>query len=234
MATEIGISKVEAIKIIAALWHPLTKAQRKVLLKSIKIRKFEKNEVIYRGSDSPRDLMCLVFGKVKVYKEGVSGRSHILRAIKSIDFFGYRAFFAEEDYKTSAMAIDDCEVAFFPIELIANMMKENNAMSMFFLKHLAKLLGTSDDRTVSLTQKHIRGRLAETLIFLKDCYGVEEDGVTLCIYLSREDLASMSNMTTNNAIRTLSAFAAEDLIEIDGRKIKIIEDKDLRKVSRIG
>lgn len=75
MATEIGISKVEAIKIIAALWHPLTKAQRKVLLKSMKIRKFEKNEVIYRGSDSPRDLMCLVFGKVKVYKEGVSGRS---------------------------------------------------------------------------------------------------------------------------------------------------------------
>jgi hypothetical protein len=63
---------------------------------------------------------------------------------------------------------------------------------------------------------------------------VEEDGCTLSIYLSREDLASLSNMTTSNAIRTLSLFANERLITIDGRKIKIIEEDRLRKISKIG
>lgn len=105
---------------------------------------------------------------------------------------------------------------------------------MFFIRHLAKLLGTADERTVSLTQKHIRGRLAETLLFLKDSYGVEEDGYTLSIYLSREDIASMSNMTTSNAIRTLSSFAVENMIAIDGRKIRIMQDEELRKVSKLG
>jgi CRP-like cAMP-binding protein len=76
--------------------------------------------------------------------------------------------------------------------------------------------------------------LAESLLFLKDTYGVEEDGCTLSIYLSREDLANLSNMTTSNAIRTLSLFAAEKLITIDGRKIKIIEEDRLRKISKIG
>ena len=65
-------------------------------------------------------------------------------------------------------------------------------------------------------------------------YGVEEDGFTLSIYLSREDLANLSNMTTSNAIRTLSNFATEKLIAIDGRKIKIIEEDKLRKISKIG
>jgi CRP-like cAMP-binding protein len=76
--------------------------------------------------------------------------------------------------------------------------------------------------------------LAESLLFLKESYGVEEDGCTLSIYLSREDLANLSNMTTSNAIRTLSNFAAEKVIAIDGRKIKIISEKALMKISQIG
>ena len=95
--------------------------------------------------------------------------------------------------------------------------------SEFMTVTLSKDLGVSDERTVNLTQKHIRGRLAESLLFLKDAYGLEEDESTLSIYLSREDLANLSNMTTSNAIRTLSNFAAEKIIAIDGRKIKLID-----------
>jgi CRP-like cAMP-binding protein len=121
-----------------------------------------------------------------------------------------------------------------PLNILEQLIKENNNLAMFFISELSTHLGASDERTVSLTQKHIRGRLAESLLFLKDSYGVEEDGYTLSIYLSREDLASLSNMTTSNAIRTLSIFASEKLIAIDGRKIKLINEERLRKISRIG
>jgi CRP-like cAMP-binding protein len=120
------------------------------------------------------------------------------------------------------------------MQAIMQLLRENNDLAMFFIRQLSIDLGVSDERTVNLTQKHIRGRLAESLLFLKDTYGVEEDGCTLSIYLSREDLASLSNMTTSNAIRTLSLFANERLITIDGRKIKIIEEDRLRKISKIG
>jgi len=114
------------------------------------------------------------------------------------------------------------------------LLSENTDLALFFIRQLSVDLGIADERTVNLTQKHIRGRLAESLIFLKDTYGVEEDQCTLSIYLSREDLANLSNMTTSNAIRTLSNFATEKLITIDGRKIKIIEEDKLRKISKIG
>ena len=95
-------------------------------------------------------------------------------------------------------------------------------------------LGFSNNRTVSLTQKHIRGRLAESLIVLKDTYGYEKDGKTIRAYLSREDIANLSNMTTSNAIRTLSTFATENVISIDGRKIKILDSRKLDRISTLG
>ena len=120
------------------------------------------------------------------------------------------------------------------MKAIMELLKVNNELALFFIRQLSIDLGIADERTVNLTQKHIRGRLAESLLFLKDTYGVEEDQCTLSIYLSREDLANLSNMTTSNAIRTLSNFANEKLITIDGRKIKIIEEEKLRKISKIG
>jgi CRP-like cAMP-binding protein len=105
---------------------------------------------------------------------------------------------------------------------------------MDIIRKMASELGFSNTRTVSLTQKHIRGRLAESLLFLKDTYGFEDDNLTIKVYLSREDLANLSNMTTSNAIRTLSTFAGEDVIELDGRKIKILDLKRLERISELG
>ena len=99
---------------------------------------------------------------------------------------------------------------------------------------MAKDLAISESQTVNLTQKHIRGRLAETLITLKRTYGLDEDGATIAMYMAREDLANMSNMTTSNAIRTLSQFASEGLIALDGRKIQILDNEELTRISRLG
>ncbi|MDE6315802.1 MAG: Crp/Fnr family transcriptional regulator, partial [Muribaculaceae bacterium] len=110
----------------------------------------------------------------------------------------------------------------------------NNKVAWCFIHELARNLGSSDTKIVNLTQKHIRGRLAEALIVLIENYGYEEDSSTLKIYMSREDLANMSNMTTSNAIRTLSAFVTEKLITVDGRRIRILNEPQLHKVSRHG
>jgi CRP/FNR family transcriptional regulator, polysaccharide utilization system transcription regulator len=213
---------------------PLTSEQRDMLLLHAHTEIYKKSERIYSEGDTPTQLMCLIDGKIKVFKDGVGGRNQIMRVAKPVEYFGYRAFFANEDYKTSASAFETSTICLIPMEIILDLVENNNQLALFFIRQLSVDLGVSDERTVNLTQKHIRGRLAEALLFLKDNYGVEEDGFTLSIYLSREDLANLSNMTTSNAIRTLSNFSNEKLIAIDGRKIKIICEEELRKVSKLG
>lgn len=228
------LSEAEIAESIPDLWQPLTEEQRILLAQNFTIQKYKKNETIYCEGETPTHLMCLLTGKVKIYKDGVGGRSQIIRVIKSHEYFAYRAYFAEEDYVTAAAAFEPCTICLIPMPTIISLIQENAELAMFFIRQLSIDLGISDERTVSLTQKHIRGRLAESLLFLKDTYGVEEDQCTLSIYLSREDLANLSNMTTSNAIRILSNFAAEKLIIIDGRKIKLIEEDKLKKISKIG
>ena len=120
------------------------------------------------------------------------------------------------------------------MKIIEQILRNNGSLAMLLIRLLSIDLGVSDRRVVNLTQKHIRGRLAESLIFLKESYGLEEDGATIGVYLAREDLANLSNMTTSNAIRTLSIFEKERIISLDGRKIKIIDEDRLQKISRIG
>ncbi len=234
MALRPEIKKEKVANDIATLWQPITEQEYKLLLDNITIERYRKNQIIYNDLETPSKAMMLIHGKVKVYKDGISGRNQIIRVVKHDQFFGFRAYFAEEDYKTIATALEPSVVASFPLEILNKMMEQNFHICKFFIKYLSIELGKSDDRTVNLTQKHIRGRLAEALLFLEDNYGLEEDGYTLSIYLSREDLANLSNMTTSNAIRTLSAFANEHLIAIDGRKIKLINLDELHKISKMG
>jgi CRP-like cAMP-binding protein len=118
--------------------------------------------------------------------------------------------------------------------LVKDMINNNMKLAWFFIQELSHNLGGSDTRIVNLTQKHIRGRLAEALIVLRDNYGYEDDNATIKIYMSREDLANLSNMTTSNAIRTLSTFVSEKILLVDGRRIKIINEPMLRKISKFG
>ena len=118
--------------------------------------------------------------------------------------------------------------------LINSLINNNIKLARFFIHELSRNLGGSDTKIVNLTQKHIRGRLAEALMVLKENYGYEDDNSTLKIYLAREDLANLSNMTTSNAIRTLSGFVSEKIIIVDGRRIKIINEPMLKKISKFG
>ena len=219
---------------IKELWALLTEDQRLLLMQHASIEKSRKNEFIYHENDTPEYLFCLAKGKVKIFKEGIGGRPQIVRMAKPEGFFGYRAGFVGDQYSTSASAFENAAVCLIPLPVIMKVIRENNEVAIYFIKQLASLLGHADEQTVNLTQKHIRGRLAEALLRLKSKSGTEDDGNTLSISMSREDLANLSNMTTSNAIRTLSAFATEKLIAIDGKHIKLLEEAKLHKISKNG
>lgn len=231
------VRQIKSIDISASLpeiWRVLNENEHELLRENARFVSFKKNEIIYIENDTPEDLMCLLKGKVKIYKNGVGGRSQIIRMIRPVQYFGYRAYFANEPYVTSASAFESSQVCLISMKIVEHFLRSNGNLAMFFIQLLSVDLGVTDERVVNLTQKHIRGRLAESLLFLKENYGLESDGATIGIYLSREDLANLSNMTTSNAIRTLSIFENERIIALDGRKIKIIDEDKLHKISRIG
>ncbi len=216
------------------LWNVLSQEEKRIITDNFSIHSYKKNQIVYAEQEEPEYLWCLLKGKVKMYKNGIGDRVQILRLYRPVQYFGYRAYFAKERYVSSAAAFEASIIGALPMSVVEQILKNNNDLAMFFIHELSRYLGGSDTKIVSLTQKHIRGRLAEALLLLADNYGLEDDDATLRIYMSREDLANLSNMTTSNAIRTLSCFVNEKLIIVDGRRIKIINEPMLRKISKFG
>ncbi len=219
---------------MAELWGALNSEEKRIVTDNFKIQHYKKNQIIYAESEEPEMLWVLLKGKVKMYKSGIGDRVQILRLYRPVQYFGYRAYFAKEPYVSSASAFEPSEIGYIPMEIVESLIRGNTDLAMFFIHELSRNLGGSDTKIVNLTQKHIRGRLAEALLLLADNYGFEDDCSTIKIYMSREDLANLSNMTTSNAIRTLTSFVNEKLILVDGRKIKIINEQQLRKISKFG
>lgn len=195
---------------------------------------YKKGDIIYQEGDMPSGLHCLLTGKVKIYKEGIGGRQQIVRMARPIGFIGYRAFFAEEMHIASAEALEDSIICRIQTELMLNIVRTTPDLAMSIIRALATDLEFSHRRTVTLTQKHIRGRLAEALLVLKETYGYESDDCTLKACLTREDIANLSNMTTANAIRTLSNFASEGIVELDGKRIRIMDKEKLEQINTMG
>lgn len=234
MISEFEDERDEIIGKLSQLWHPLSGEQVDALKEGIVIRHYKKNEYIYKEHETPTEVMCLVEGKVKILKTGIDGHNVIIRVIKPWEFIGFRAIVVDDVFHASAATFEDSTIAFFPEHTIHKLVTSNTEVALFFMKSLAALLGVSDQRIVNRTQKHIRGRLAESLLLLKSKFGTDEDGKTLSATISREDLANMSNMTTSNAIRTLSSFADEGLVSIAGKKIIIEDENELLKISDRG
>lgn len=216
------------------LWNLLNEAQRAEMLDNAIVQSYRKGESIYKVAEESVYLVCMLKGRVKLEKLGIGGRMQIMRMFRPGDNFGYRSYFAVQEHVTEAVAMENTQVALIPMNLIERICMENPQLAMYFVRNLATDLGTSDERTVNLTQKHIRGRLADSIVFLIDKYGFESDGQTINAPLSRDDLAALSNMTTSNAIRTLATFVKEEILELVGRRIKVLNRDKLKRINANG
>lgn len=216
------------------VWETLTPVERVGISRHMELVHYAKNEVIHLDGDEPHYVWTLVRGKVRIYKEGIGQRQQIIRLLKPSDIFGYRACIASDPYNSSASAFEASAVYRIERDYFTQLLQNNGAFCFEVMQMMAKDLAISEIQTVNLTQKHIRGRLAESLLLLLKNYGYEEDGCTIAMLLPREDLANMSNMTTSNAIRTLSQFQQDGLISINGRLIKILDEEELEHISQIG
>jgi CRP-like cAMP-binding protein len=133
---------------------------------------------------------------------------------------------------TSARVIEDCEVCFIPSEILVSLIKTNSSFALDLLRLACHELGEANSFITDIAQKTVRERLAEILLLLVNDFGLDDQN-HLKIMLTREELANIVGTATESVIRLLSEFKADKLVELNGRKIKIINKKGLEKISNV-
>ena len=188
----------------------------------------KRGSLIYSEGDFAKGCYFLYSGILKVYKTGIEGKEQIIRFAKDGDLIGFRSVLSHERFCTSSKVIEDAIVCFIPSNILTKLIQENSNFALQLMKVTCTELGDANNYITDIAQKTVRERLAEVLVQLEDTFGLNEED-TLKISLTREELANMVGTATESVIRLLSEFKSDQLIELNGRKIKIINSRALRK-----
>jgi CRP/FNR family transcriptional regulator len=205
--------------------NTLTDSELLELEKSRGCSYYKKQDSLFVEGSFPRGVFCLNQGKVKVFARGDEGKEQIIHIAKQGEIIGFRAMLSGDAYKVSAETLEECAVCFITKEEFFKMIDSNTEFRNEIIKGLSKELGEKAVSITDMAQKSVRERIASSLLQLKDIYGEEP------INLSREDLANYVGTATETLIRFLKEFKEEGLINIQTRKVFIIDSAKLHKIS---
>lgn len=197
-----------------------------------KIISYKKGETIIEEGATPKGIYFLDKGTAKMFKLGFNGKEQILRFTKSGDIIGYRSILSKQPYGASATAMEDTEACFIPEKFFLKVLEHHPKLAFDILRRISEDLGESAHTITFLAQKTVRERLAEVLLLLEKKLGTDKDGF-IKISLTREEMANLIGTATESAIRLISEFKTDHLIEVEGRKIKILDHQKLVKLGHV-
>jgi CRP/FNR family transcriptional regulator, polysaccharide utilization system transcription regulator len=190
----------------------------------------KKGDPIFGEGEVTNGIYCVKEGVCKLSKLSDNGKDQIVKLVKPGELLGQRSMISDEPANLSAVALEDMEVCFIPKSEVMQFFTKNNQFSMNVMKTICEDLKGADDHMVNMAQKTVRQRLAETLIYLEETFGKNEDG-SLHIQLSREELAGMIGTATESCIRLLSELNKSDYIELTGKKITLLDKNKLKRLT---
>ncbi|MEX1190152.1 MAG: Crp/Fnr family transcriptional regulator [Bacteroidia bacterium] len=194
---------------------------------------YKKGQIVFNAGAYPHGLYCVKEGKIKIFRIGDEGKEQIVRLAKGGDILGYRALLSGDKYASGAEVLEDSKICFIPQKAFLCLVEGNGVLSMQLMKLLSKDLKNAEHRMIDLAQKPVRERVAEALLYLKNTYGFEDDGITISVSLSREDIANIVGTATETAIRLLSEFKNDKVIALKGKRISILDNQQLIKVANV-
>ncbi|MBE0666172.1 MAG: Crp/Fnr family transcriptional regulator [Bacteroidales bacterium] len=195
-------------------------------------RHYRRGDILYNEGNRISGFYCINSGIIKVFKTGIDGKEQIIRFARKGDIIAYRSVLSNEPACTSAKVIEDCQACFIPSELLIQFVKTNPAFSFEIVKLTCHELAEANSYITDIAQKTVRERVAEVLLQLVKDFGLDEQKY-LRITLTREELANIVGTATESVIRLLSEFKSDMLIELTGRKIRILDLKGLEKTSNV-
>lgn len=191
---------------------------------------YKKGSTIFHEGNRIHHIYCINSGIVKLYKTGIEGKDQIVGFAKKGNIIGYRSILSKEPACTTAKAIEDVTLCAIPADNMFNLIDHNANFSIGLMTLACKELGEANQFLTDIAQKTVRERLAESLVKLKDFFSVDEDGF-IKVSLTRDEMASLVGTATESVIRILSEFKHDKYIEMNGRKIRILNEEKLRKIS---
>lgn len=209
----------------------LSKDEQELINKNSLEVTYNPGEIICKHGTFASHVIYLKEGLAKVYLEGLHD-SLILKIIPSGNLIGLTSIFEGNNvFHYSAMAYVVSKASLIDINVFRQITKENAEFANSIINILCENSLQTFGRFFCLTHKQLYGRLADILLCLSERIFKEK---SFELNLSRKELAELTGMSTESVIRMIKKFKDDGIIELEGKKIKIINYDLLIKISEYG
>ena len=197
-----------------------------------KIHIYDKHDFIFHEDTPSHGIYILCSGRIKLTNSSRFGQQQILKIVSAGEIIEKNGLYNTGKHTVTAETLEKSEVTFFEGEDFLNLLKRHSDLSLRIINVLSQELEQVQQKINQLTFKDAKGRLALILLDLAKSYGVKNsEGVDLGIVLKREEIAEMTGIALETAVRLLSQFKKEGIIKIEGKQITLLNEPKLQTLS---
>jgi CRP/FNR family transcriptional regulator, polysaccharide utilization system transcription regulator len=194
-----------------------------------------RTSVIYRKGETIRKqgavlthVISIGQGMAKVFLEGPNNNNVLLSILKPTSFVGGPGMFVDQIHHFTITALTECCVCFIKMSTFREMLNTNREFNDHYLKHISQVTLAAYNRLINLTQKPIRGRLADSLLYLADDVFERRE---FDISVTNQELSELVGMSRDNVVRNLKKFHQEGIITKTNGIIRIDDYEALKAIS---
>ncbi len=193
--------------------------------------KFRKGDLVFQEGEKLEYFAYLKSGLLKYYHILDNGKNQILSIVQPYDTISLLTVFNDNKSLYNVSALEDSTLCYIPIKQIAHFVKTNGAFALDFLMKLSEASNSLLAKQLLMNSKNLSGRVAFVLLqFATEIY--KKNSFELPI--SRREIADMIGMTSENVIRAMSEFKKDNIINMSGKQVHILNTQRLKQIAHYG
>ncbi len=192
---------------------------------------FEKGERIIKQGTFTQNIVFIKSGIFKMHLTGPIHKDEILKINKGPIFIGASDVFANKIHTYSVTALSDTVACFIEYPGYKYLIQNNGKFALDIIKTLSQGIVTHYQYCVNKMQKQLTATFAEALLYFSD-YIFKNDEFQLP--LTRVEFGEYIGTTRETVTKIIRDFTIDNIIEVEGRNIRIVNKEMLRKISNAG
>ncbi|HPY82331.1 MAG TPA: Crp/Fnr family transcriptional regulator [Bacteroidales bacterium] len=215
----------------STLFSLLTKEQKQKILNNSTHLRYKKGETICKQGAFANHIIVISEGLAKTYLEGSNDKNLIINILKPVSWIGLSSTYNETTYNFTAATIIDSSICFIEKTVFTDILLENNEFSNDIIGRLCNDSKHFFNKITSLGNKQLHGRFADALLYLSKNVAKSP---SIDLSITRKEIGDLVGISTESAIRLLSELNHDGIIKLEGKKITILKENLLEKLSKIG
>jgi CRP/FNR family transcriptional regulator len=193
--------------------------------------RYRRNQILFFEGGAAQHLFALHSGLVKMVKSLENGKDRITSVLFPGEVFGLESL-TDAVYPLTAVTLRDCEICAAPRDDFSAFLQANPETALGMVRFLVTELERARGQVTDMSFKDARMKVATFLLSLiTPDTPVTDQGLTLKLPLSRQEISEVLELSPETVSRTLSAFRREQLIAARGRHLIIRNRAGLESVA---